>query len=1284
MKKEMPSARPFAYNPSSSQVIPGTLQIGDLAIGVEPIDYSGGVGGVKWWNGPDEDLGYVIAQSVPEGNQPAPGGITASIGFFRTNEKTEESFVELANMIQNGVTETFTTGDEARTWLNDNGYWTSFQSSEDPDAIAFLELAQIQDPVIKLAIDNLVKSLKTNGIWDLLDAFYPFAGNTSGQQRLNLIPNRQYDITFQGGWTHTANGAKGSTTTTGTTNWLPQPRSGGLLMGCHVLGSVQSSYNVFLGSRIRTGTSDFYLLDTNNNDFRIWVNGIGLENFGAFTARERIYCLSALSPVSGGASTKRVRPGYTTGNSNYTPVNTVVSNLPDETNPDNSILIGARWDGFFSQALFRSVWLGKWIETDEKMDLLIEIVENYYKDVRVSDPVISPQVSSKRSAPIVTISSSTPGAEIRYTLGSATPNSSSTLYVGPFQLNFNTQINVIALKPGMADSQVISVRYFKEPKEVISANIYNNCIHRDNFISRGRMNFVDRFETFAVVVRAYSGGSPILAIIRSASQTQMLGVHRSVNDAVSFEYKRIPNITTAFAGITDTTKFIADRGDLAIVHANAGVDPTKPCIAISRDKGNTWESLVVAGITVSTSWTEVAVSPMGNNIFVGTILNDSGQNRGAWVSQDYGNTWTQVQGPTSLFRQFRNPCWNKDGSKLIVAVESTSFNINSARISLNGGLTFNNLPRSTDGFAFAFSDLDRIFSVKVSGTSGLVDSNNSMWYSDDNGQTWTAVPVPNPQSFTSVECQGITVTARSNISNISRISYDHGVNWEILSNTATLHHIAYEKQAFVPVVTPAAGTVSQFTVLDIQNLNTFGVIRYTTDGSDVTESSPVFTEAFVLESSVTIKARIYSDDPEFFDSFMVTRVFDVIPFSAAPTIDPIQLVFETSATVTITTNEPDGLTYYTLNGSEPTQSSTLYTTPFTITDSAYVRAKTFKTGKLPNEATPGNFAKIKQIALAATFSNTATQNQIYQSNNQGATWFEVFPFGSGVYRRYSVIKISENSNAIQMMSLNTGNTDLRIHYSLNGGIFYSESTFQAPPLGASASIRSDKTGQICIARVDIGVGFPNIHISNDYGATYTPVNFDGQGGQGSAVGIDPENPLIMYVFTQGPSMSFGFSRLWKTENGGDTWAMIYENNFIRWRNPIVAAGGKIFTLTTNQNGSFVWGSMRSTDGGQTFTFVTVPSLSLGEQGDCSLTGDLLILSDSNVRFYRSTDFGLTFTDITPAQNDNLNVISVSPDGNRVLMGGNNRLYLSTNGGLTLSLISPHGSGTRNWRGAAIV
>ena len=40
----MSTSRPFAYNTGST--ISGTIQLGDLAIGVDPLDYTGGIGGV--------------------------------------------------------------------------------------------------------------------------------------------------------------------------------------------------------------------------------------------------------------------------------------------------------------------------------------------------------------------------------------------------------------------------------------------------------------------------------------------------------------------------------------------------------------------------------------------------------------------------------------------------------------------------------------------------------------------------------------------------------------------------------------------------------------------------------------------------------------------------------------------------------------------------------------------------------------------------------------------------------------------------------------------------------------------------------------------------------------------------------------------------------------------------------------------------------------------------------------------------------------------------------------
>ena len=63
----MPTARPFAYNPGSP--IAGTEQVGSLAVGAPT---SGFTNNPQFWNGPDEELGYVIAKPISGNTQPTP------------------------------------------------------------------------------------------------------------------------------------------------------------------------------------------------------------------------------------------------------------------------------------------------------------------------------------------------------------------------------------------------------------------------------------------------------------------------------------------------------------------------------------------------------------------------------------------------------------------------------------------------------------------------------------------------------------------------------------------------------------------------------------------------------------------------------------------------------------------------------------------------------------------------------------------------------------------------------------------------------------------------------------------------------------------------------------------------------------------------------------------------------------------------------------------------------------------------------------------------------------
>ena len=132
----MATTRPFAYNTGST--IDGTIQVGNIAIGVSDQDYSQNPGGVKWWMGPDEELGYVIANQVPTGDHPTPVDEDSYINFWRSTDLTEQSLLDLLNVlpITDGL-EPFINATDAKDWLENNGYWTSYgESSSTPTPTA--------------------------------------------------------------------------------------------------------------------------------------------------------------------------------------------------------------------------------------------------------------------------------------------------------------------------------------------------------------------------------------------------------------------------------------------------------------------------------------------------------------------------------------------------------------------------------------------------------------------------------------------------------------------------------------------------------------------------------------------------------------------------------------------------------------------------------------------------------------------------------------------------------------------------------------------------------------------------------------------------------------------------------------------------------------------------------------------------------------------------------------------------------------------------------------------
>ena len=84
-------------------------------------------------------------------------------------------------------------------------------SSTDADAQAFITAAAIIDPTQQAAINTLVVDLKGYNIWTKMKALYPFVGGTAASHKFNLKnpldTDAAFRLVFNGGWTHSANGA---------------------------------------------------------------------------------------------------------------------------------------------------------------------------------------------------------------------------------------------------------------------------------------------------------------------------------------------------------------------------------------------------------------------------------------------------------------------------------------------------------------------------------------------------------------------------------------------------------------------------------------------------------------------------------------------------------------------------------------------------------------------------------------------------------------------------------------------------------------------------------------------------------------------------------------------------------------------------------------------------------------------------------------------------------------------------------------------------------------------
>jgi len=153
-----------------------------------------------------------------------------------------------------------------------------------------------------------------------------------------------------------------------------------------------------------------------------------------------------------------------------------------------------------------------------------------------------------------------------------------------------------------------------------------------------------------------------------------------------------------------------------------------------------------------------------------------------------------------------------------------------------------------------------------------------------------------------------------------------------------------------PTFNPEAGTyiapLTGLEAVEIECATNGATIRYTIDGTDPTISSAAYSSSspISISSATTIKAKAYKDGMN--PSAITTAEYSFAV--ASVTIYPISGNYTTPQTIQIQSVTPGTIIHYTMGGSDPTESSPLYTSPFVVNASVTVKAKGFIAGWIPS------------------------------------------------------------------------------------------------------------------------------------------------------------------------------------------------------------------------------------------------------------------------------------------------------------------------------------------------
>ena len=604
-------------------------------------------------------------------------------------------------------------------------------------------------------------------------------------------------------------------------------------------------------------------------------------------------------------------------------------------------------------------------------------------------PVFSPEAGTYADSVVITLTCATPGAQIRYTIYGNEPTDSSTLYEGPFTLYSSRTVKAKAFMNNVSweNSPMAEAAYTIVSGPTLTVDPTNLAFGSDHLTST--------------------------VSIYSASLTEPITISCNNNDFLLSE-----------------TSFPANVGNTSFTITYVGYGPASGVVTVSSGTLSAQINLVATA-----QMPAPVITPASGTIdtVITVVMSDDVQGAGIAYTLD-GSI------PDEFSATYQQPIILNVPGVYVVKAYAFAEDWGASDITTAIYTVVAPVVPSIDTIMYSTG-----FEAEEGFAASTTYNNVNVAYTGEEGQQWGTVygtPATNDHI-----CGAQSMQMRWYLSAPSTMGYTF-TNFDI-RNVTYVTFDAKSPNGLKLNVSYSIDGGNTYVGDSLYTIATGGRHNYRFNVSETGEYNFVRLKFAVVlpETAPTGTSKLLIDSVVVFG---VPGV--VVNVVETPVITPYGGTYYEAFDATITCATADAVIRYTTDGTEPTETSTVYTAPVTINATTTLKAKAWKTGMEASLMAAATYNFPHEVANIAAFkaANTVTNNTVYK-----ITGDVNFVFRSGRYMfvedASAALLIFDNSTSVITTTYNEGDV-------ISGGVFGSYTLYNGMAEMVPARNTAEATG----------------------------------------------------------------------------------------------------------------------------------------------------------------------------------------------------------------------------------